>query len=70
MKSPARKEGGHDQVGDFVDVMSGHIVRVDDLVQVEQRRTVLVGEVGANLRSQNVIVITWRGVSLGSCRSG
>ena len=69
MKSPG-KEGGHDQVEDFLDVVSGHIVRVDDLVQGEQRRIILVGEVGANLRSQNVIVITWRGVSLGSCRSG
>ena len=37
--------------------MSRHVVRVNDLVQGEQRRVVIIGKVSTDLRSQNVIVV-------------
>ena len=61
MKSPAREEGGHDQVVYFLDIVSRDVGRINDLVQGEQRPVVIIGEMGADLRSQNVILVVQHG---------
>ena len=57
MQRPAFQEGVDDQFVQFLDIVAGNIIGVDDLVEDESGSVVLSGKVSVNLRCQDVIVI-------------
>ena len=67
---PSRRESSHNQITQFLHIVSRGIVGIDDLVQQEQSLIVPVRKMGPNLRRENVIICIHQGQVLHRCQFG